>query len=288
MGLQTVLLHGHVASCVLGFALSLCLFVPILLHEAQFQGHCILFSNGSRNESGYLVVSWSSAFPCWYSLVVSAILLVVTGCQGYRLAKHLYYGYEGNFFSSFVDLVINTVLMLLVFTAAVVITLGFKSWCDTIISGYQTCAGASVKGIDKQDLEALSGFYLQMGTAQFGAWSSWVCCVALMVCALLQSCWHHQQENLKFSMSKERQRLLQESCQRNDSVNNPQWKEKPCRRLHSNTKRLKQHFWHHLLVLNRKVLKGVQLYISLVTEDAFINFWMRTSDTLQPVLPEMM
>jgi len=217
MGLQTFLIQGQVTGCVLAFVLSLCFFVPILVHEANFQGHCILFSNGSRNESGHLVVTWASAATCHYSIAVGFLLLISSGFQGYRMAIYLYHGSQGTFLSSFADLVVNLSLMIMVLISAIIITTGFKSWCDTIISGYQSCAGASVQGIDKQDLEALSGFYLQMGTAQFGAWSSWVCFVALTVFAVLRSCWHHQEENLKASMAKERQRLLKDDFDNQDS-----------------------------------------------------------------------
>lgn len=197
MGLQRLLIHGQLTVCALSVLLSLCLFIPILLHEAEFGGHCILYSNGTRNESGYLVVNWSSSAPCNYSLIVGLLFLSASIYQSYRLAFHLYRDSEGDFVSSFLDLIISGILLTMTLVAAIIITLGFKFWCDTIITGFQSCAGASVQGIDKKDLESLSAFYLHMGTAQFGAWSSWVCCVALTVCALLRSCSHHQTENLK-------------------------------------------------------------------------------------------
>ncbi|GAB6024959.1 hypothetical protein CHUAL_010060 [Chamberlinius hualienensis] len=208
MSLLRLLIHGQLTVCALSLLLSLCLIIPIGLHETNFGGHCILFSNGTRNESGYLNVTWASSAPCHYSLVVGLLMLAASLFMGNRLAKYLYRSSEGTFFTSFVDLVISSCLTVMTMVSAIVITLGFKAYCDTIISGYQSCAGASVQGIDKYDLESLSSFYLQMGTAQFGAWSTWVCCVALTVCSLLRSCWHHQTENLKASMAKERQRLL--------------------------------------------------------------------------------
>jgi len=210
MGLQRLLIHGQLTGCALATLLSLCIIIPIALHEAEFGGHCILYSNGTRNESGFLVVTWASSASCNYSLITGLLLLGASIYQGYRLAFYLYRDSEGNFISSFMDLLVSGILMIMSLVSAVTITLGFKAWCDTIISGYQSCAGASVQGIDKKDLESLSSFYLQMGTAQFGAWSSWVCCVALTVSALLRACWHHQAENLKASMAKERQRLLKD------------------------------------------------------------------------------
>lgn len=219
MGLQTILVHGQVTGCVLAFVLSLVLVVPIILHEASFHGHCILFSTGSRNETGNLVVSWSPGIACWYGLFVGILLTITSLVQGYRLAVNLRRASEGTFLSAVIDLIVNFTLTVSVLAAAILVTVGFKFWCDTIITGYQSCAGASVKGIDEQDLKSLSSFYLQMGTAQFGAWGSWVCWVAMTVCAVLRSCWHHQQENLKASMAHERQRLLHQQEKRHSLSN---------------------------------------------------------------------
>jgi len=47
-----------------------------------------------------------------------------------------------------------------------------------------------------------------MGTAQFGAWASWACWVGLTVFALLKLCRYHQLENMRVSMYRERQRLI--------------------------------------------------------------------------------
>jgi hypothetical protein len=47
-----------------------------------------------------------------------------------------------------------------------------------------------------------------MGTAQFGAWASWACWVGLTVFAVLKLCRYHQMENMRVSMYRERQRLI--------------------------------------------------------------------------------
>jgi hypothetical protein len=47
-----------------------------------------------------------------------------------------------------------------------------------------------------------------MGTAQFGAWASWACWVGLTVFAVLKLCRYHQLENMRVSMYRERQRLI--------------------------------------------------------------------------------
>lgn len=51
-----------------------------------------------------------------------------------------------------------------------------------------------------------------MGTAQFGVWGSFATWVGLSVCALLKLCRYHQLENIRVSMYRERQRLINENA----------------------------------------------------------------------------
>lgn len=213
MALRNVLLLSQLTGNVLAFVFSVCLSVPIVVHLASFQGHCLLFSNGTRNETGHLVVHWATQVSCDATVFVGILMAAVAIYQVIRLAALLRNQADSSFLASFVDTVICWLLMLGSLAAAVLVTLGFKAWCDTIVRGYQSCAGASVSGVYKEDQKALSEFYVQMGTAQFGAWGSWVCWVALAVCALLKLCRHHQRQNLMASMARERRRLLREGAE---------------------------------------------------------------------------
>merc|ERR1719431_965311 len=85
-------------------------------------------------------------------------------------------------------------------TAALIINLGFDVWCGEMTRRFESCAD----GIDPK------GFFMQMFTAQFGAWLSWATWCGLSVFALLKLCRYHQQENIRVSMAKERKRLINE------------------------------------------------------------------------------
>ena len=67
---------------------------------------------------------------------------------------------------------------------------------------------AAGNAIDKQDGIDTTGFHIEMGAAQFGAWASWACWVGLSVFAVLKLCRYHQLENMRVSMYRERQRLI--------------------------------------------------------------------------------
>lgn len=70
------------------------------------------------------------------------------------------------------------------------------------------CDLAAGNAIDLADGIDTSGFPIEMGTAQFGAWASWACWVGLTVFAVLKLCRYHQLENMRVSMYRERQRLI--------------------------------------------------------------------------------
>ena len=74
---------------------------------------------------------------------------------------------------------------------------------------------ADGQNITKPDVNIkTTGFYTEMGTAQFGAWGSFATWVGLSVFALLKLINNHQMNNLKVSMYLERQRLVNEDAYR--------------------------------------------------------------------------
>ena len=115
---------------------------------------------------------------------------------------------SSSFLSAFVDAVGSAFLCFLSFASALIITLGFGTWCDDITQRFEECSYAEDENIDQADEINTTGFYLLMGTAQFGAWASWACWVGLAVCAVLKLCRYHQRENIRVSMAKERRRVL--------------------------------------------------------------------------------
>lgn len=77
------------------------------------------------------------------------------------------------------------------------------------------CAVADGQNITTVELNIqTSGFYIEMGTAQFGAWASFATWVGLSVFALLKLINNHQLRNMKVSMYIERQRLVNEDVYR--------------------------------------------------------------------------
>lgn len=70
---------------------------------------------------------------------------------------------------------------------------------------------AAGQAIDKHDGINTANFYVELGTAQFGVWGSFAMWVGLSVFALLKLCRYHQLENIRVSMYRERQRLINDN-----------------------------------------------------------------------------
>lgn len=212
MALTNVLLLSQIAGYLVGLILSLCIVVPMSMHQDEFNGHCLLFSNGHwQEEDGQLSVSWASSAYCNYVTFVGILMFCVCCVQIYRLSMLMYRGEDSSFLSAFIDAVGCMVLCGLAISAAVMVTLGFMTWCQTIVERFPSCEDATGQMIDKKDNISTNGFYMEIGTAQFGAWAAFATWVGLAVFSMLKVCRYHQLQNIQVSMYRERQRLVNES-----------------------------------------------------------------------------
>ncbi|KAJ8925304.1 hypothetical protein NQ315_009134 [Exocentrus adspersus] len=213
MALSNILLLSQIAGYVIAFILSLCIVVPMSLHQDDFKGHCLLFSTGEWLEAdGQLKVSWASQCYCNYTIFVGVMLCLVSVIQIYRLSIFLYRGTDSSFLSAFIDVLSGILLCGMTIIAALMITLGFMAWCQNMTERFPSCELAAGQDIDRIDEINTKHFYIQLGTAQFGVWGSFTTWVGLSVCALLKLCRYHQLENIRVSMYRERQRLINENA----------------------------------------------------------------------------
>jgi len=211
MALKNVLLLNQIAGYVIAFILSLCITIPMTLHQDKFRGHCLLFSTGMWNPTdGQFVVDWASQAYCNYTIFVGILLLLVSAVQIYRMSRYLYNGTDSDFLSAFFDVIGCLILSGMSIVAAILITFGFISWCNSITSRFQSCDEADGQNIDRHDQIDTDNFYIELGTAQFGAWASMACWVGLSVFALLKMCQQHEIRNMRVSMMRERQKLINE------------------------------------------------------------------------------
>ncbi|XP_026486718.1 transmembrane protein 179 [Vanessa tameamea] len=211
MALTNVLLLSQIAGYVIGLILSLCIIVPMSMHQDEFSGHCLLFSKGTwQEEDGQLLVMWASRAYCNYVIVVGVIMFIVCSVQIYRLSVFMYRGTDSSFLSAFIEAAVCALLCALGVSSAVLVTLGFMTWCQNIVERFPSCEDATGQDIDKKDKILTHGFYIELGTAQFGAWGAFATWVGLAVFSTLKVCRYHQLQNIQVSMYRERQRLVNE------------------------------------------------------------------------------
>ncbi|KAF7987169.1 hypothetical protein HCN44_011475 [Aphidius gifuensis] len=212
MALINVLLISQVASYVVALILSFCIVVPMSLHQKEFRGNCLLFSTGIWQETdGQFVVNWSSKLYCNYVLIIGIILMITSSVQIYKLSMLMYRGEDSSFLSAFIDVVSTIFLTVSALIAAIIVTLGFMTWCNCMIKRFPSCEIAAGNDIDKADNIDTNGFHIEFGVAQFGTWSSLSIWVGLSVFAVLKLLKYHQIENMKVSMYRERQRLVDDA-----------------------------------------------------------------------------
>lgn len=227
-----IILYIQVTGYCIAAILSLCITIPMSMHQDNFKGNCLLFSTGDwRAEDGQFVVSWASQAYCNFTIFVGVVMFVISATQIYRLSVFIYKGKDSSFFSAFVDVISSVFMCSMTLTAALFITLGFNTWCRQMTLRFEHCADATENQIfpvsTKGDTIDQSGFYMQLFTAQFGVWLSWATWCGLVVFAVLKLCRYHQQENIRVSMAKERKRLINEDLVQEVPVGNKPGRDNP-------------------------------------------------------------
>lgn len=214
MGLHNVLLLSQLAGYVIAFILSICITVPLLIHVREFDDHCLLFAEGKwAEEDGLFNPEWASQGFCNYPIFIGFLLFIVSFTQIYRLTQLIRSQGEASFFGLFMDCFIAINFCALVVIAAIMITLGFIVWCANMTQRFPSCETADGQNITRAEVKInTSGFFIEMGTAQFGAWGSFAVWVGLAMFALLKLINNHQVTNMRVSMYLERQRLVNDGA----------------------------------------------------------------------------
>lgn len=224
MGLSNILILSQLAGYVIAFILSICITVPLLVHVREFDGHCLLFTEGKwAEEDGLFDAEWASRSFCNYPIVIGFMLFIVSFTQIYRLTQLYRNQSEPSFFGLFMDCFLAINLCALVVIAAIMITLGFIVWCANMTQRFPSCEIADGQNITRAEVQVnTSGFFIEMGTAQFGAWGSFATWVGLAMFALLKLVNEHQVTNMRVSMYLERQRLVNDGAYSGNLTEPPQ------------------------------------------------------------------
>ncbi|XP_054712125.1 transmembrane protein 179-like [Uloborus diversus] len=208
MAVSNVLLLFQATGYVVALIFSLCTVVPLILNLQCFKGHCLLFTTGTFGDDANMIPSWASKGYCIYTLIVGAFLSLVSLVQAIRMFSMLRKEQDSSFLSAFIDCILTLALSINVFAVSILVTVGFKTWCESLYQRVTSCDDASVMEFINSDGITTIGFYIHIQTVQFGIWSSWVCCVLLTVLSTLKLCRYHEQEVIRVSMARQRQKII--------------------------------------------------------------------------------
>ncbi|KAF2361919.1 hypothetical protein FHG87_007330 [Trinorchestia longiramus] len=202
---------AQIAGYVVAIVFGLCALVPTILHLIDFQGHCLLFTNGTWQPSdGQLDADWGSQFFCDFNIFWAILSIIIAFSQLIIFIRNARSNADKSFLQALVDVAVCTVLCILVLAGAVLTSLGYKTWCDAIMQRFGECedAASPTADIDRKDGIDTSDFYVHYGIIQFGAWLCWATWVALCLCALCRAVSLHQDYIIRVSMARERARLV--------------------------------------------------------------------------------
>lgn len=207
MAIDNVILVSQMTGYLVSWLLTVIFITPVSYNYWQFKGHCLLFTSGDwKEEDGQFLPLWSSVAYCDVILSVGTIILLVSTYKLVVTVQFLRKKTDSTFLAAFMDVIFCIVVTMLLLAMALLVTVGYKVWCLGILKRFENCRDAASNKIDKADGIDTSGFYLQWGTAQFAIWAMWTCWVGLTMCAIMKVCKYHQEENIRVSMMRERQR----------------------------------------------------------------------------------
>jgi hypothetical protein len=132
----------------------------------------LLFSGGQwQEDDGLLDISWASKFYCAFPIITGTLIFILSGIQIYRLTLLYHKEEDSSFLGLFMDSFLSLICCSMVLASAIFITLGFIVWCGLMNERFPSCETADGQNITKSEVKIkTTGFYNEMGTAQFGAW----------------------------------------------------------------------------------------------------------------------
>uniref|UniRef100_A0A671QVA9 Transmembrane protein 179-like n=1 Tax=Sinocyclocheilus anshuiensis TaxID=1608454 RepID=A0A671QVA9_9TELE len=217
-------LFGQCILYFLAFLFGFIAVVPLSENSDDFQGKCLLFTEGMwQNENmtmgkqRFIVEEWGPESSCRFITVVGIVSVILSAVQAWRI----FFPLQSSLFHAFLNLLL---CLLVVFVAGTISSVGFSAWCDSVTEN--GVMPSSCEDLQDTDLELgvdNNSFYDQFAIAQFGLWSASLCWLGLTVLAFLKVYHNHRQQELLDSLVQEKELLLghplqRSSCNRNAMI----------------------------------------------------------------------
>ncbi|XP_029453268.1 transmembrane protein 179 [Rhinatrema bivittatum] len=221
MALNTFLFAQCIFHC-LAFLFSFIAVVPLAENGDDFQGRCPLFTQGmwlsvnvTAERQRFTVDEWGPESACRFSVFAALLAVLVAAVQAWRTLFQLSKGHDDSFFYAFLNLLISSFVVFVIFIASTIVSVGFNMWCDAITEkGSMPNSCEELQDIDLELNLDNSSFYDQFATAQFGLWAAWLTWLAVTVLAFLKVYHNYRQEDLLDSLIHEKELLIGRSASR--------------------------------------------------------------------------
>ncbi|XP_018411916.1 PREDICTED: transmembrane protein 179 [Nanorana parkeri] len=213
------------AQCILfflAFLFSFIAVVPLSENSVDFHGKCLLFTEGvwlsgniSLEREHFTVDEWGPESACRFSVFTGVLSLLVSAVQAWRSLFLLCKGHDDSFFYAFLNLLISSFVVFVIFIASTIVSVGFNMWCDAITE--KGSMPNSCEELQDRNLELNvenSSFYDQFAIAQFGLWAAWLAWLGISILAFLKVYHNYRQEDLLDSLILEKEHLIAKSSSR--------------------------------------------------------------------------
>ncbi|XP_069494241.1 transmembrane protein 179 [Ambystoma mexicanum] len=215
-------LFAQCSAYFVAFLFGFVAVVPLSENSADFQGRCLLFTEGmwlnpnlTAERQRFTVDEWGPESACRFSLLAGGLALLAAAVQAWRLLFFLCKGHDDSFFYAFVNLLVSAFVVFVVFIASTIVSVGFNMWCDTITEkGTTPRSCEELQDIDLELNIENSSFYDQFSIAQFGLWASWLAWLGITILAFLKVYRNYRQEDLLDSLIAEKELLIGRTASR--------------------------------------------------------------------------
>jgi len=152
-------------------------------------------------------VDWASQAYCNYAIFVGVVSCVTCFYFAVRSYHYLKKDTDASFFAAFCEVLAEGFLSVLSLVSALIITFGFKRWCDEMSRRFERCSDATGHISNDEHVDS-SDFFFHMSLCQAGMWLTFVGVFTGFAFSTLKLCRYHARENVRVSMARERRRLI--------------------------------------------------------------------------------
>ncbi|KAH9519024.1 hypothetical protein Btru_008935 [Bulinus truncatus] len=213
MGIPQLFLLSQACIYLLLFVLSFFTCVPSGINVSNFNGHCLLYATGEWNITGNYIqkVNWGPDSACNFTIFIGVFSLLVSTSYLIWTVVLLAKNIESSWLDAFVNLTLNAITCVCIFSCALSVSIGFQDWCKFVTdpkSGISDCEDGQYSDMGSHINIDSNSYYMQWQMVQFGIWSCFLCWLVLSIMALVRIYNYHRRESFYTSMSREKQRLL--------------------------------------------------------------------------------